>query len=190
MVAGRQNVGEAGQVTDLLHGLVAIRQFQQVEVGVRHQHVLSLAAGPVAHVDVTVGATGAGRVDGEADTGVHLFARAAAAARDVERYRHQVAHLQAFDITPQLDDFTGDFVAQDQADLGSGAAADHVLVGAADVGGDHLEDHAVLDLLATRVLHFRVVDIAYFDLAGAEIYHSTIARHALTSLGFYLCSVG
>ncbi|MNV94259.1 hypothetical protein D3C71_1890390 [compost metagenome] len=81
-------------------------------------------------------------------------------------------------------------MAQDQADLGSGAAAHHVLVGAADVGGDHLQDHAVLDLLAAWVLHFRVVDLLHLDLAGAEIYHSTIARHALTSLDFYLCSGG
>ncbi|MNN56279.1 hypothetical protein D3C81_1711990 [compost metagenome] len=77
-------------------------------------------------------------------------------------------------------------MAQDQADLGSGAAADHVLVGAADVGGDHLEDHAVLDFLAAWVLHFRVVDFLHLDLARAEIHHSTIARHALTSLDFLL----
>ena len=94
------------------------------------------------------------------------------------------------DVAAKLDDFTGDFVAQHQADLGSGAAADHVLVGAANVGGNHLEDHAVLDLLAARVLHLGVVDILYLDLASAAIHHSTITRHALTSLDLYLCSVG
>lgn len=121
---------------------------------------------------------------------MHLFAGAAAAAGDVERDRYQVADLHALDVAALLDDFTGDFVAQDQADLGSSAATDHVLVRTADVGGDHLQDDAVFDFLAARVLHFRVVDLLYFDLASAEIHHSTIARHALTSLDFYLCSGG
>ncbi|MNT00332.1 hypothetical protein D3C72_1347600 [compost metagenome] len=75
-------------------------------------------------------------------------------------------------------------MAQHQADLGRGTATDHVLVGATDVGGDHPEDHPVLDLLATRILHFRVVNLLHLDLAGAEIHHTTITRHAFTSLKF------
>jgi hypothetical protein len=46
------------------------------------------------------------------------------------------------------------------------------------------QDDAVLDLPAARVLHFRIVDFLYFDLASAEIHHTTIARHAFTSLLF------
>ncbi|MCY1426453.1 hypothetical protein D9M71_422740 [compost metagenome] len=86
VVTGRENVGEAGQVADFLHGLVAVRQFQQVEVGIRHQHVFSLATGPVAHVHIAVGATGTGRVDGQANAGVLFLARTAAAASNVERH--------------------------------------------------------------------------------------------------------
>src|SRR5450830_687453 len=184
VVAGGQDVGEAGQVSYFLHGLVAVRQFQQVEVGVRHQHVFGLAAGPVAHVDVAVGATGTGRVDGQAHAGVLLFAGAAAAARHVERHRDQVADFQVLDVAALLDHFTGDLVTEHQAGLGSGAAAHHVLVGAADVGGDHAQDDAVFNLPATRVLHFGIVDFLYFDLAVAEIHDTTITRHAFTSLLF------
>ncbi|MCY1438824.1 hypothetical protein D9M71_550380 [compost metagenome] len=75
-------------------------------------------------------------------------------------------------------------MAQDQADLGSGTATDHVLVGATDVGGDHPQDHPVLDLATARVLHFRVVNLLHLDLAAAEIHHTTITRHAFTSLKF------
>src|SRR5471032_2003653 len=184
VIAGWQDVGEAGQVANFLHGLVAVRQFQQVEVGVRHQHVFGLAAGPVAHVDITVCTTGTGRVDGQAHAGVLFLARAAAAACDVERYRDQVADFQVFDVAALLDHFAGDFVPQDQAGLGGGAAAHHVLVGAADVGGDHAQDDAVLNLPATGVLHFGIVDFLYFDLAVAEIHDTTITRHAFTSLLF------
>jgi len=184
MVAGGEDVGEAGQVADFLHGLVAIRQFQQVEVGVRYQHVFGLAAGPVAHVDVTIGAAGTGRVDGQAHAGVLLFARAAAAAGNVEGHRDQVADFQVFDIAALLDHFAGDLMTEHQPGLGGGAAAHHVLVGAADIGGDHAQDDAVLDLPATGVLHFGIVDFLYFDFAVAEIHDTTITRHAFTSLLF------
>ncbi|RMS89221.1 hypothetical protein ALP58_200079 [Pseudomonas savastanoi] len=75
-------------------------------------------------------------------------------------------------------------MTQDQAGLGGGTAAHHVLVGAADVGGYHAQDDAVLDLPATRVLHFWIVDLLDFDLAVAEIHDTTITGHAFTSLLF------
>ena len=178
VVAGGQNVGQAGQVTDLLHGLVAIRQLEQVEVGVGHQHVFSLATGPVAHVDVAVGAAGTRRVDGQAHAGVLLLAAAAATAGDVEGHGNQVTDLQTLDVAALLDHLAGDLVTQHQTDLSGGATAHHVLVGAADVGGNDFEDDPVLDLLAARVLHFRVVDLLHLDLARAEVNHTTIIRHA------------
>ena len=76
-----------------------------------------------------------------------------------------------------------DLVAQHNR-LRRGAAGPHVLVRAADVGGNHFENDPVLDLATARVLHFRIVDFLYFDLASAEIHHTTIARHAFTSLLF------
>ena len=181
MITGRQDVGEAGQVADLLHGLVAIRQFQQVEVGVGHQHVLGLAAGPVAHVNIAVGTAGTRRVDRQAHAGVHFLAAAAAAAGDVERHRDQITDLQVLHVTALLDHLTGDLVAQHQADLSGGTAAHHVLVGAADIGGNHTQNDPVFDLATARVLHFRIVDFLHFDLASAEIDDATITRHTYFS---------
>ena len=59
MEAGGQDIGQHRQVADLRHGLVAIREFQQVEVGVGDGHVSCLPADPAAHVDITVGTAGA-----------------------------------------------------------------------------------------------------------------------------------
>ena len=60
VVAGREDVGEQRQVLDLGHGLVAVGELQQVEVGVGDHHVLGLSADPSAHVHVAVGGAGAG----------------------------------------------------------------------------------------------------------------------------------
>jgi hypothetical protein len=113
---------------------------------------------------------------------VLFFAGAATAAGDVERHGHQIPDLQVFDVTALLDHLTGDFVAQYEADLGRRSATHHVLIGTTNVGGNHAQDHPVLDLLAARVLHLGIVDFLYFDLACAEIHHTTITRHAITSL--------
>ncbi|MCY1423136.1 hypothetical protein D9M71_388430 [compost metagenome] len=184
VIAGRQDVGEAGQVADFFHRPVAIRQFQQVEVGVRHHGVFGLATGPVAHVDVTISTARTRRVDAQADACVHFFAGTAAPASHVERYGHQVADFQVLDVTALLDHFAGDFMAQHKAGLRRGTPAHHVLVGTTDVGGNHFENDPVLDLATARVLHFRIVNLLHFDLASAEIHHTTIARHAFTSLLF------
>jgi hypothetical protein len=59
-----------------------------------------------------------------------------------------------------------------------------VLVGTTDIGGNHTQDDGVVNFPATRVLHFRIINLLHFDLASAEIHHTTIARHAFTSLLF------
>ncbi|CRQ74176.1 hypothetical protein PAERUG_P47_London_12_VIM_2_12_12_02542 [Pseudomonas aeruginosa] len=177
VVAGGEDVRKAGQVADLLHRRFAVGQFQQVEVGVGHQHVFGLAADPATHVDVAVGAAGTRRIDRQADAGVLFLAGTAVAAGDVERYRDQVADLHGFHATPDLHHLAGDLVAQHQAFRRGGTAAHHVLVGAADVGGDHPQDHPVVDLPALRVLHLRIGNVLHLDLARAEIDHTTIARH-------------
>ena len=110
-----------------------------------------------------------------------FLAATAAAAGDVEGDGNQIADLQALDIAALLDHLTGDLVAQHQTDLRGSTAAHHVLVGAADIGGNDFQDDPVLDLLAARVLHFRVVDLLYFDLARTEINHTTITRHVSLS---------
>ncbi|MNT09516.1 hypothetical protein D3C72_1443030 [compost metagenome] len=81
-----QDVRQTGQVADLRHGLIAIGEAQQVEVGIRHHDVLGLAAYPVTHVHVAVRAARARRVHGQADAGVLFLAGAAAAAGHVERH--------------------------------------------------------------------------------------------------------
>ncbi|MDT4879790.1 hypothetical protein FQZ97_1154970 [compost metagenome] len=107
-----------------------------------------------------------------------FLAGTATAAGHVEGYGNQVADLQVLHVTAFLDHLAGDLVAEHQADLGGGTAAHHVLVRAADVGGDDFQDDPVLDLLAARVLHFGVVDLLDFDLARTEINDTTITRHA------------
>jgi len=144
VVAGGQDVGEAGQVADLFHRLRLVRELQQVEVGIGHHHILGLAADPAAHVHIAVGAAGARRVDAETDAGALLLAAAAAAAGHIEGHRDQVALGQRLHVATQLDHLAGDLVAQDQALGRRGASAHHVLVASANVGGDDFQNHAVL----------------------------------------------
>ncbi len=70
---------------------------------------------------------------------------------------------------------------QNQSGRRRGAAAHHVLVAAADVGGDRLDDDAVVDFPSLRCLQFRVVDALYLDFAGAEINHAVIGGHEIFS---------
>src|SRR5581483_9308114 len=129
-----------GEILDLRHGLIPIRELQRVEIGVRHHHVLGLAADPTAHVDVAVGCAGAIAVDVQTDTGLALFTVATATARDVEGDGDDVALLDEFHIGARLDDLAGNFVTQYQAGRGGCATAHHVLVTSADVRGDGLQD--------------------------------------------------
>src|SRR2546425_9285009 len=81
---GRKDVGEHGQVEDLLHRLALVGELEQVPVGVGNHHVFCVPADPATHVYVAVGGTGALRVDVEADAGLAFLAVPAAATGDVE----------------------------------------------------------------------------------------------------------
>jgi hypothetical protein len=186
VVAGREDVGEHGQVEDLLQRLVAVGEPEQVPVGVRDQHVLGLAADPAAHVHVPVGRSRPVGVDLQADAGLAFLAVAAPAAGDVERYGADVPDLDELDIGPDVDHLTGDLVSEHQTLGGGGPPTHHVLVAAADVAGDCLEDRSVrgtpADVLlvdAGPVPHLvrRVVDVLDLDLAGALIDHRAIGWH-------------
>ncbi|MNJ61688.1 hypothetical protein D3C77_574930 [compost metagenome] len=107
---------------------------------------------------------------------MHFLAGAAAAAGDVEGHRHQVADFQVLDVLAQLDHFTGDFVTQDQADLGGGTTADHVLVGAADVGGDNLENYTMFDFTTARILQLWIINVANFHLSGTNVNDTSVNR--------------
>lgn len=68
-------------------------------------------------------------------------------------------------------------MAKDEARHRGGAAAHHVLVGAADIRGNHLENDAVLDAAAIRRLKLRVVDVADFDLAWFQVNDASVPAH-------------
>ena len=162
--AGRKDIGEHGEVLDLRHGLGLVGERDEVEVSVGDHDVLGLAADPSTHVDVAVGSAGAAGVDVEADSGFLGAAGAAAAASDVEGDGDEVSLLDVLDVGTEFDHFAGNLVAEDHAGGRRGAAADHVLIGAADVGGDDLQDYTVIDLLSCRVFEFGVVDRLNFHM--------------------------
>jgi hypothetical protein len=153
-----EDVGEHGQVFDLRHGLSLVGERDEVEVGVGDHDVLGLAAEPSTHVDVAVGSACAAGVDVEAYSGLLGAAGPAAAASDVEGNSDEIPLLDVLDIGAEFDDFASNFVAEDHAGRRGGAAAHHVLIGAADVSRDNLQDDTVIDLLPCWVLELWVVD--------------------------------
>ena len=188
VVAGGEDVRQHREIADLRHGLVLVGELQQVEVRVRDHHVFGLAADPAAHVHVSVGRAGTVGVDVQADAGLALLAVPAAAAGDVERGADQVADLDELDVGPGLDDLAGDLVAEHQALRRGRAAAHHVLVTAADVGGDDPEDHSVRDLPADvrRVdarpvlqLQLRVVDRLDFHVPRLDVGDGPVSWHGV-----------
>ncbi len=132
-----------------------VGELDQVEIGVRNQNIFRLAAHPSAHVHVAVSGAGTRRIHGQADSGLAFPAIAAAPAGDVERHGDQVAHVEELDVAALLDNLARDLVSQHQARRRGGPAANHVLIAATNIGGDDLQDDAVIDLLARRVLQFR-----------------------------------
>jgi hypothetical protein len=92
------------------HGLLLVREFEQVEISIGHHDVVGLAADPAAHINVTVGPAGALAIDMETDAGFALTTGSATAASDIERNRDEIADLEVLDIAALLDHFAGDFV--------------------------------------------------------------------------------
>src|SRR4029453_9512578 len=190
VVAGREDVRQHGQVPDLGHGLVLVGELEQVPVGVGDGHVLGLAAQPAAHVDIAVGGPGPGRVDVLTDPGVALLAVAAAPAGDVEGDADQVADLDVLDVAADLGHLAGDLVAEGLTLGGGGPPADHVLVGAADVGGDDFEDDAVLQLTVVLLgeLQLGVVEVLDLHAAGPGVDHALVGiGHSCSLHLHWLC---
>ena len=65
-------------------------------------------------------------------------------------------------------------VSEHQSRRRGRTAADHVLIRAANVGRDDLQDDTVLDLLPLRVFHFRIADILDLDLSGLDVNHTSV----------------
>jgi hypothetical protein len=61
------------------------------------------------------------------------------------------------------------------------------LIGAADVGGDDLQDDTVIDLLSRRIFEFRVVDRLNFDMIGTEKNDPAIGRHEISFSAVKAC---
>ena len=138
VVTGRENVGQQRQVFDLRHCLFLVRKLHQVEIGIRNKDVLRLSADPAAHVHIAIGCAGTRRVHRQTDTSRAFAAVAAAAASDVEWHAHQIADVHRLDVIALLDDFACDLVTQNQSPWSRSPAADHVLIGTANVGRHNL----------------------------------------------------
>src|SRR5581483_2126764 len=180
----REDVGEQGEVLDLLHRLFLVGEFDQVEIGVGDHDVFRLSADPSAHVHIAVGRARTGGIHGQADARFAFAAIAAAPAGDVERDGDQVADVQHLHVAALLDDFAGDLVSEDQSLRRRRPAANHVLVRTADVRRNHFQDDAVRSVLpAERVrfalghLQLRVRYGLNLYLTGFDICYSTICWH-------------
>ena len=189
VVAGGEDVRQHREVPDLLEGLIAVGKLEQVEVRERDHHVLGLPADPAAHVDVAVCRARPRRIDVEADTRLAFVAHPAPPAGDVERHRADVARFHEQDVVADFDDLTGDLMAEGLADRRGRPAPDHVLIAAADVRGDDLQDRGVRRLRPDakplgdvgRDLQLRVVDRLDNHLSRSLELDDPVRRHDLSS---------
>jgi hypothetical protein len=147
---GREDIGEQGQIFDLSHGPIPIRELQEVEIGVRDHDILGLAANPSTHVHVSVSRSRTCRVYIQTNARSPFLAVATATASYIERNRTQITFFDELNIPAGFDHLSGNLVPQDEADRGCGSTAYHVLVATADIGGDDLQDHTVIALSITE----------------------------------------
>ena len=110
-----------------------------------------------------------------------FLAGAATTAGNVERYRNQITFLERFDILADLDHFAGDFVTQHQPRSSSGAAAHHVLIGAANIGRGHFQDHAMFNFLAGGIIQLGEGNGLDFDPPLCDVNDTAIFCHDLIS---------
>jgi hypothetical protein len=68
-------------------------------------------------------------------------------------------------------------VSENHAGGCGGAAADHVLVGAADICRNDLQDDGMVDLFAGGILHFGEVDGLDFHFVLSEKNYSSVFSH-------------
>src|SRR5437762_11980939 len=69
-------------------------------------------------------------------------------------------------------------MSEDQIRRRGRAAAHHVLIRSADVGGDDLEDHSMLDLFPSRrIVQLRKIDRLNFNDTGLDVRDAAIAGH-------------
>ena len=85
------------------------------------------------------------------------------------------------DVAAAFDHLAGDLVAENKSCGRRGAAAHHVLIAAADVGGDDLQNDAVLALSRSQ-REFGEVDRLNLDLPGSHVGNTSIGCHSNPSL--------
>ena len=185
VIAGREDIGKAGETRDLRHGLRLVRELQQVQVGVGNHDVFRLAADPAAHIDVAVSRARPRRIHVQADAGLAFLAVPAAAAGNVERHGAEIADFDELHVAPRFDHFAGDFMAENQAMRRGRAPAHHVLIASADIRGNDLQNHAVL-AFAISEGQLGKVDALNLDLARAHVCQTTIACHYVSFLDLNL----
>jgi hypothetical protein len=110
----------------------------------------------------------------KADAGVALSTGPATATCNVEGDRYEVADFEILDVTPFLDYFAGDLVSEHRAGRRRRAPPHHVLVGAADIGRDELENDAVVNRLSRWIAEGRKVDLLNFDAAWFEVDNAAV----------------
>ena len=93
--------------------------------------------------------------------------------------------VNKLDVVALLDDLARDLVPQSLPDRSRRPSAHHVLVGAADVGGDDPEDDGVRGFTVIpialrnlfRDLELRVLDVLYRYLAWSFVDHYPVVSH-------------
>ena len=175
--AGRENIRQTGEVLDLRHRLIFVREAQQIEVRIGDHDVISLPADPASHVDIAVGGTGARGVHVETNAGLAFLAVATATAGNVKGHGYEVAHSHKLDVAPGLDDLARDLVAENEPSRCRGTAPHHVLVAPADIGAHHFEDHAVVAAAAVQCKN-RELDGLQFDLARFNVGNTSVVFHS------------
>ena len=175
-----QNVGQHRQVANLCESLVAIGNFQQVEIGIGDHHEACLPADPAAHIHIAVSTSRAAVVHREANAGILFTAVSATSTSDIERHRHEVADVEELYVAALFDHLSGDLMSQNQSGFGGGAPSDHVLIRPANVGRNDFEDNRVVDFATVRILKLRIGDIANFDNARLDVHYTTVLAHRIT----------
>jgi hypothetical protein len=110
----------------------------------------------------------------KANAGVALSTGPATATCNVERDRYEVTDFEILDVTPFLYYFAGDLVSEHHAGRRRRTTPHHVLVGAADIGRDDLEDDAVINRLSRWIAERRKVDLLNFDAAWFEVDNTAV----------------
>jgi hypothetical protein len=68
-------------------------------------------------------------------------------------------------------------MAQHHAGWRGGSTADHVLVGATDVGGHDLENDTIIDFATGWIAEGWKIDLLNFDFVGLNVDYAAIRSH-------------